>query len=110
IVEYDTRWQTGNTIYYAATEASGANTATLYAGKAQSLDRCSASACFPHVILYPERPYAPASGDSGLGESGSITGPASPSVDNPCTITVNVKVADVGSPTASSLLEEVGAY
>ena len=109
-LQYVTRWQMGNTIYYAATENIGANTPTFYAGKAQSLDLCSVSACFPHVILYPERPYAPASGDSGLGESGSITCPASPSVDNPCTITVNVKVADVGSPTASSLLEEVGAY
>src|SRR5205814_178239 len=100
----------GNTIYYAATENIGANTPTFYAGKAQSIDLCSVSACFPHVIVYPEQPYAPASGDSGLGETGSITCPASPSVDHPCTITVNVKVADVGSPTTSSLLEEVGAY
>ena len=36
--------------------------------------------------------------------------PESPAADNPCSLTVRVKVADVGSPTANSLLEEVGGY
>jgi len=36
--------------------------------------------------------------------------PAAPSASNPCTLTVNVNVADVGNPTSSSLLEEVGSY
>jgi hypothetical protein len=33
-----------------------------------------------------------------------------PSVKTPCTITIKVNVADVGSPQAKSLLEEVGTY
>ena len=36
--------------------------------------------------------------------------PAVPSAKSPCTITIKVNAADVGSPTAKSLLEEVGAY
>src|SRR5205807_366069 len=41
---------------------------------------------------------------------GSITCPASPSASSPCTISITVNAADVGAPTASSLLEEVGSY
>jgi hypothetical protein len=33
-----------------------------------------------------------------------------PSATNPCTLTIIVKVADVGGPTGSNLLEEVGGY
>ena len=109
-LQYVTRWQMGNTIYYAAMENTGANAPTFYAGKAQTIDLCSISACFPHVMVYAEPPYAPASTESGLVESGSVHCPPSPSVTSPCEITINVKVADVGSPTASSLLEEVGGY
>ena len=36
--------------------------------------------------------------------------PATPSVKSPCTITIKVNAADVGSPQAKSLLEEVGTY
>src|SRR5207253_238300 len=71
---------------------------------AQSVDLCSVSACFPHVITYPE----PAFG--GTAETGSVSCPASPSASNPCTLTITVKVADVGGPTGSNLLEEVGGY
>ncbi len=106
-LQYVTRWQMGNTIYYAAMENTAANQPSFYAGAAQSIDLCSVSACFPHVITYPE----PGAGTfTGKTESGTVTCPASPSADNPCTLTVKVKVADVGSPTANSLLEEVGGY
>ncbi|MDQ6712096.1 MAG: hypothetical protein M3Z28_02765, partial [Candidatus Dormibacteraeota bacterium] len=106
-LQYVTRWQMGNTIYYAAMENTAANQPSFYAGAAQSIDLCSVSACFPHVLTYPE----PGAGTfTGQTESGTITCPASPSADNPCTVTVRVKVADVGSPTANSLLEEVGGY
>ena len=70
----------------------------------QRIDLCSVSACFPHVITYPE----PAFG--GSAETGSVSCPASPSASNPCTLTITVKVADVGGPTGSNLLEEVGGY
>jgi hypothetical protein len=103
----------GNTIYYAAMENTALNHPLFFAGKAQSVDLCSVSACFPHVITYPEPP--PASGSTGPGftgsaESGSINCPSAPSASNPCTLTINVNVADVGNPTSSSLLEEVSSY
>src|SRR5438093_12199140 len=103
-VQYVTRWQMGNTIYYAAMENTALNQPTFFAGKAQSVDLCSVSACFPHVITYP----GPAFG--GSAETGSVSCPAAPSASNPCTLTITVKVADVGAPTGSNLLEEVGGY
>jgi hypothetical protein len=104
-LQYDTRWQMGNTIYYAGMENTALNQPTFYAGKAQSVDLCSVSACFPHVITYPEQPAA-----GGKSEMGSVVCPSVPSASTPCTLTVQVKVQDVGGPTASSLLEEVGGY
>src|SRR2546426_9174095 len=103
-LQYVTRWQMGNTIYYAAMENTPLNQPTFYAGKAQSVDLCSVSACFPHVITYPEPDLG------GSTETGSIKCPSAPSASNPCTLTINVNVADVGNPTSSSLLEEVGSY
>jgi hypothetical protein len=110
LLQFVTRWQMGDTIFYAGMENTPANKPTFYAGKAQSIDLCSVSACFPHVIVYPEIPYSGAPSESGLPENGSVSCPAAPSTDNPCVITINVKVAHVGSPTADSLLEEVGTY
>jgi hypothetical protein len=103
-LQYVSRWQMGNTIYYAAMSNTVANQASFYAGKAQSVDLCSVSACFPHVITYPEP------GVGGTAEHGSISCPSSPSASNPCTLTIKVKAADVGNPTSKSLLEEVGTY
>lgn len=107
-VQYVTRWQMGNIVYYAAMENTAANLPSFYAGAAQSIDLCSVSACFPHVITYPESGVGPTF--TGKAETGSINCPASPSADNPCTLTIRVNVADVGGPTANSLLEEVGGY
>lgn len=104
LLHYVTRWQLGDTLYYAAMENTAANHASFYAGKTQSVDLCSVSACFPHVLTYPEP------GLGGTQEAGSLTCPATPSVKSPCTITVKVNTADVGSPAATSLLEEVGAF
>jgi hypothetical protein len=115
-LQYVTRWQLGNTIYYAAMENTAANQPTFYAGAAQSIDLCSVSACFPHVITYPEplpSPVPPNANPAlytGSPETGTIVCPASPTADNPCSVTVRVKVKDVGNPTANSLLEEVGGY
>jgi hypothetical protein len=103
-LQYVTRWQMGNTIYYAAMSNNALNQPSFYAGKAQSVDLCSVSACDPHVITYPE------SGLGGTAESGSIACPASPSATNPCILTIRVAAADVGSPAATSLLEETGSY
>ncbi|MEA2629406.1 MAG: hypothetical protein QOJ10_1866, partial [Chloroflexota bacterium] len=103
-VQYVTRWQMGNTVYYAAMENTAANQPIFYAGTQQTIDLCSVSACFPHVLTYPE-PGAGAT-FTGKPETGSITCPST----GPCTLTISVKVADVGNPTATSLLEEVGGY
>src|SRR5437667_11172924 len=54
-LQYVTRWQMGNTIYYGAMENTALNNPMFYAGTAQSVDLCSVSACFPHVITYPEQ-------------------------------------------------------
>ena len=103
-LQYVTRWQMGNTIYYAAMENTALNQPVFFAGKAQSVDLCSVSACFPHVVTYPEP------GLGGSAETGSISCPALSSATNPCTLTITVRVADVGGPTGSNLLEEVGGY
>ena len=106
-LQYVTRWQLGNTIFYAAMENTAANHPTFYAGKAQSIDLCSVSACFPHVITYPEP------GFSGTAEPGIIQCPAGPSASNPCSLTIAVNVVDIGmtpATAAASLLEEVGGY
>jgi len=106
-LQYVTRWQFGNTLYYAAMETTAAGLPTFYSGKTQSIDLCSVSACFPHVLTYPEP------GFGGTAEPGTITCPASPSPSNPCTVTIAVRVADIGMTSATagtSLLEEVGGY
>ena len=104
-LDYVTRWQMGNVIYYAEMQNTSSNSPTFFAGKAQSVDLCSVSACFPHVITYGE-PGSPGASS----ETGSVHCPSTPSIGNPCTVTITVKAADVGSPTATSLLEEVGGY
>ena len=106
-LQYVTRWQFGNTLYYAAMENRLANQPTFYAGKTQSIDLCSVSACFPHVLTYPEPSFG------GTAEPGTITCPAAPSASNPCSVTIAVRVGDIGmtpAMAAKSLLEEVGGY
>jgi hypothetical protein len=103
-VQYVTRWQMGNTVYYAAMENTAANKPIFYAGKQQTIDLCSVSACFPHVLTYPEPGTGPTF--TGIPEAGSITCPS----EGPCTVTIRVKLADVGNPTTSSLLESVAGY
>ena len=101
-VQYVTRWQMGNTVYYAAMENAVTNQPIFYAGAMQTIDLCSVSACFPHVLTYPE----PGGGTfTGKTETGSIS-----CTETPCTLTISVKVGDVGNPTTASLLESVGAY
>ncbi len=104
LLQYVTRWQMGNTLFYAGFSTSSSGQPSFYAGKTQSVDLCSVSACDPHVLTYPE------SGAGGSAEPGKVACPAHPSAADPCTITINVAVGDVGGPTSSSLLEEVGTY
>jgi hypothetical protein len=56
------------------------------------------------VVTYPE------SNAGGKSESGKLSCPKSPSATNPCTVTITVAAADVGKPTSTSLLQQVGSY
>lgn len=96
------RWQMGNTLYYAAAEQAATATGgtTFYAGKSGSIDLCSVSACDPHFLTY----YAPPAGGA------KVTGTASVPATGAATYTINVPLSVVGSPTSSSLLEEVTGY
>jgi hypothetical protein len=102
-VQYVTRWQMGNTVYYAVMENNALNQPIFYAGAMKSIDLCSVSACFPHVLTYPEPGTGPTF--TGKTETGSIS-----CSTNPCTLTISVKVADVGGPTGASILESIGGY
>ena len=104
-VQYLTRWQMGNTVYYAAMENTAANQPIFYAGKESTVDLCSVSACFPHVLTYPE-PGASGTTFTGIAETGSVSCPS----NGACSVTIHVKVGDVGGVTGKSLLESVGAY
>src|SRR3954454_21385181 len=99
-LQYVVRWQMGDTIYYEAMKLASGGQATFSAGKAASVDLCSVSACFPHVITYPEA----------SGAKGTMTCPKSPSVDAPCRVDIDAPATAVGPPKPDSLLEEVGAY
>ena len=103
-LQFVTRWQMGDTLYYAAAQDNAAGVATFSAGKTQSVDLCSVSACFPHVLTYPE------AAAGGTAETGNVSCPTAPSENNPCTIAITVNTADVGNPAAARVLEEVGTY
>ena len=116
-LSYITRWQMGDTIWYAGVEnpnpTTGSTLPQFFAGPAQSIDLCSVSGCTPHVLTYPEGTLpAGTTPNVALGhiETGGVSCPTSPSATNPCTVTITVNATDVGSPTQSSLLEEVGSY
>ncbi len=117
-LQYVTRWQMGNTIYYAAFSTMATGQQLFYAGSAQSVDLCSVSACDPHIVVYPE------AGQNAHSETGTVTCPSSPSGSSPCTVEIDVNVADVGSPggvsaattgvtktaVSAAALEEIGTY
>jgi len=107
-VQLVTRWQMGTHLYYGMFESGPVTGASsFYAGESQTIDDCSVSACDPHMLTYPESaPF----GATGVTETGTVECPGSPSAANPCKVTEQVKLPDIGGPTASSLLEEVGAY
>src|SRR2546430_16220230 len=73
-VQYLSRRQMGNTVYYAAMENNAANQPIFYAGALQTIDPCSVSACFPHVLTHPEPGAGPRF--AGKAEAGSIHRPA----------------------------------
>jgi hypothetical protein len=94
------RWQMGNTLYHAGVDVDAANGNTsYYAGKTQSTDSCSVSACDPHTLDYVAPPLSGAAAATGSANVGQQT-----------TYTINVPLSAIGNPSAHSLLEEVAAY
>jgi hypothetical protein len=113
LLQYITRWQVGNILYYAGMEDNpAAQGRQFFAGKVQSIDLCSVSGCTPHVLIYPEAVVSSPTSTVTLAnpENGNVSCPATPSVATPCTITITVNASDVGSPTTNTLLEEVSAF
>jgi hypothetical protein len=94
------RWQTGDTLYYAAVEEpAGSDSATFYAGPTQSVDLCSVSACKPNYLVYP----APPAGGTAI--DGTVT-----ATDTATTYVLHVPVSAIGDLTPGDLLEEVMAF
>jgi hypothetical protein len=104
LLEYVTRWQMGKTLFYAGMSATASGSRSFYAGRTKSVDLCSVSACFPHLLIYAE------AGQGGRREKGKVTCPRKPSAKHPCTLVIHVATRDVGKPKPASVLQEVGAY
>jgi hypothetical protein len=94
------RWQMGNTLYHAGVDQDALGGApTFYAGKTQSTDSCSVSACDPHTLDYVAPPLSGAAAATGKVKVGQNT-----------TYTIHVPLAAVGNPSSHRLLEMVEAY
>jgi hypothetical protein len=91
----------GNTLYHAGIDmdASGQTAPTYYAGKTQSTDSCSVSACDPHTLDYVAPPLQGAVAATGSMKAGQNT-----------IYTIDVPLSAIGSPSSKSLLEEVTGY
>lgn len=94
------RWQMGKTLYHAGVDQDASGGApTFYAGKTQSTDSCSVSACDPHTLDYVAPPLQGAVAAKGAVVTGQTT-----------IYTIRVPLSAVGNPTSKSLLQQVEAY
>lgn len=108
--------QTGvrNPIYYAAAESLFAGVTGLggavgvfedvplfYGGTAQSVELCSVSGCYPHLIEYPRPPLGGTTIEGAIvqGRNGA-----------PDTLVFHVPADLVGNPARGTLLESFGVY
>ncbi|GAC1330601.1 MAG: hypothetical protein NVSMB17_08100 [Candidatus Dormibacteria bacterium] len=101
-LQYVTRWQMGDTLYYAMMENNPITGPQYFAGPTTAIDDCSVSACDPHMLIYPDL--------TGTAEAGTIDCPTTPGPAAPCKVSIKVNFADIGQPKVGSLLEEVGGY
>jgi hypothetical protein len=90
-----------NPIYYAAAEVQSGSNPSFFAGLARSIELCSVSGCFPHIMEYPEPPYA---GTSIKGKL-VVTKGAKPDF---WILRVPLKV--IGNLRRGQLLEDFGVY
>jgi hypothetical protein len=111
-IDYVIRWSGGpessatgtrNPIYYAAVEVQASGSPEFFAGEAQSIELCSVSGCFPHLIEYPKPPY---SGQFVNGKKVIIK--VNRGQEQWWLITVPRSV--VGNPAVGSRLHSFGAY
>src|SRR5205823_3538128 len=90
-----------NPIYYAAVETDGSSAPSFFTGLARSVELCSVSGCFPHILEYPEPPYA------GTSIKGKLVITKSPKPDF---WILRVPLKLIGSPKPGQLLEDFGVY
>lgn len=101
-------------IYYAAAESLFAGVGAdgggggvfeevpgFYAGTAQSIELCSVSGCFPHMIDYPRPPLAGTdiTGEIVQGQNG-----------RPDTLVFHVPLSAIGNPAPGSILESFSVF
>jgi hypothetical protein len=94
------RWQMGNTLYHAGIDEDAAGTDTaFYAGKTQSTDSCSVSACDPHTLDYVAPPLA-----------NSVAVAHRVKVGQNTIYKLRIPVSAIGNPSWHKELESVAAY
>jgi hypothetical protein len=91
-----------NPIYYAAIEVMpGGGAPSFFTGLARSVELCSVSGCFPHILEYPQPPYG---GTMIKGKLVTTKGP------KPDVWVLRVPLRLIGKPRYGQLLEDFGAY
>jgi hypothetical protein len=94
------RWQMGNTLYHAGIDqAANGGAPTFYAGKTQSTDSCSVSACDPHTLDYVAPPLA-----------GSVSVAHRMKVGQSTIYKLRIPVSAIGNPSWHKQFESVAAY
>jgi hypothetical protein len=92
---------TRNPIYYAAVEVTDTAEPAFFAGMARSLELCSVSGCFPHIVEYPAPPYG------GTSVTGKLVQGANGAPDE---WEIRVPRTLVGGPHDGSMLESLSAF
>jgi hypothetical protein len=90
-----------NPIWYGAVEITPGGAPSFFAGEARSIELCSVSGCFPHVLEYPEPPYG------GTSVTGQLVTDNGSKVD---TLVIRVPLGVVGGLPSGSVLESFGGY
>jgi hypothetical protein len=94
------RWQMHNTLFHAGVDEDAAGSSrSFYAGKTQSTDSCSVSACDPHTLDYVAPPV-----------QGGVAATGTAKVGQNTVYTIHVPLSAIGNPSKSKVLEEVQAY
>lgn len=90
------RWQMGDTLYFAAADATAAGSISYYGGKTDAVDLCSVSGCKPNYLTYNAFP-APGVVQGTGGSDGNKH-------------VIRIPLSAVGNPGSKSVLEEVMAF